>query len=150
MQKNKIIKVFIKNIKTFQKNSSMSDKKFLYLECNPKSEHEMYRKLISIHNIVNDWGLIPKHIEILVYIIRYGYSRETKKLILKNLRITEGSLNVMLTHIRKGKYNNHSIKKLVELSRTNNNITVLKEELRDIQYIIDNCDKKRIVLDFKN
>ena len=109
------------------------------------SEHELYFKMISIHNVVEDWGLTPTQINILVYLIRLGYSNETKEIICKNLKISESSLSTNLSYLRQGKVGKKRIKKLLETSNNNQNITLIKQELRDIRNIITNGNKQIIV-----
>ncbi|MDR1019008.1 MAG: hypothetical protein LBM02_09960 [Lachnospiraceae bacterium] len=111
------------------------------------SEHELYYKMISIHNVVEGWGLTPTQINILVYLIRLGISKDTKDIICKNLKISEPSLNTNLSYLRQGKVGNKRIKKLLEISENNNNITLLKQELKDIKDIIEE-GKKQIMIKF--
>lgn len=128
----------------------MDNKKFtIYLDKEYDSEHELYYKMISIHNVVEDWGLSSTHINIIVYLIRYGFSKDTRKIICKNLKITQSSLSTTLSHLRQGKVGTKTIKKLLETSTQNMNVTLLKQELIDIRDIIE-AGKYKIFVEFKD
>lgn len=73
--------------------------------------------------------------------MRFGYSKETKDIICKNIGITEKSLTTNLSYLRQGKVGKRKIKKLLETSEKNQNITLLKTELKDIQRFIDSKDE---------
>ena len=113
-----------------------NDKFAIFLGHKYDSEHELYFKMISIHNIIKDWGLSPTQINILVYLIRLGFSNETKDIICENLNITESSLSTNLSYLRRGRVGKKKIKKLLDTSTMNMNVTLLKQELIDIQQII--------------
>ena len=51
------------------------------LEDKYKSEHELYYKIISVYNVVEEWGLTDTQINIIIYLIRHRYSRNTKQII---------------------------------------------------------------------
>lgn len=121
----------------------------ILLEKEYDSIHELYFKMISIHNVVQDWGLTPTQINILVYLIRLGYSKETRKIICENLNITTSSLSTNLSYLRNGKVGDKKIKKLLETSGSNMNITLLKQELKDIKEIIEE-GRNKIIVDFKD
>lgn len=127
--------------------SNMSENKnfIIRLDKEYTSEHELYFKMISIHNVVEDWGLTPTQINILVYLIRLGFSKETKEIICKNLKISESSLSTNLSYLRQGKVGNKKIKKLLETSNNNQNITLIKQELKDVRDIIAEGEKQIIV-----
>lgn len=109
------------------------------------SEHEIYYKMIAVHNVVKEWGLTPTQINILVYLMRLGYSDTTKNIICKKLKISKPSLSTNLSYLRTGKVGNKRIAKLIKTSDKNMNITVLTPELKDIQKIIQ-LKKTNIVI----
>lgn len=113
----------------------------IFLEHDYESPHELYYKMISIHNVVYDWGLTPTQINILVYLIRLGYSKDTREIMCNNLNITESSLSTNLSYLRKGKVGKKQIKKLLDTSTRNENITLLKQELIDIQEMVEQGNK---------
>lgn len=104
------------------------------------SEVELYSTLIRIYNVVHRWGLTETQINILIYLIRFDYSKETKEIICDKLKITEKSLTTNLSYLRQGKIGKRKIKKLLETSEKNQNITLLKTELKDIKKFIDSKD----------
>lgn len=122
------------------------DNLILKLENKCSSENELYFKLISIHNVVNDWGLTYTQINILVYLIRFGYSEETKKIICKEFKISRQSLNVNLSYLRRGKMGKKRIQKLIESSIYNKNNSLLKRELKDIDAVVKNGSKKLFIV----
>ena len=91
---------FTKTCFNFVSNMSENKNFIIQLEKEYTSEHELYFKMISIHNVVEDWGLTPTQINILVYLIRLGFSKETKVIICKNLKISESSLSTNLSYLR--------------------------------------------------
>lgn len=123
--------------------------KLLKLDVNYDSEHELYFKLIQIHNMVFEWGLTPTQIHIIIYLIRYGYNNDTKNLIVEKLNITIKSLNTNLSYLRRGRIGNKKVKKLLKISEYNNNVTVLLPEIKNIIYIVKNNHRKLMALDFK-
>ena len=76
-----------------------------------------------------------------------GFSKETKAIICKNLKISESSLSTNLSYLRQGKVGNKKIKKLLETSNNNQNITLIKQELKDVKDIISK-GKKQIMVKF--
>ena len=115
------------------------------------SENDFYHKLISIHNVVEDWGLTSTQINILVYLIRLGFTKDTKEIICKNLGISDKSLTTNLSYLRTGRVGKKKIKKLIDTSKTNLNISLLTVELKDIKKIVESKDvNKRISVLFKN
>lgn len=138
---------FTKICFNFVPNMSENKNFIIQLEKEYTSEHELYFKMISIHNVVEDWGLTPTQINILVYLIRLGFSKETKTIICKNLKISESSLSTNLSYLRQGKVGNKKIKKLLETSNNNENITLIKQELKDVKDIISK-GKKQIMVKF--
>ena len=138
---------FTKTCFNFVSNMSENKNFIIQLEKEYTSEHELYFKMISIHNVVEDWGLTPTQINILVYLIRLGFSKETKAIICKNLKISKSSLSTNLSYLRQGKVGNKKIKKLLETSNNNQNITLIKQELKDVKDIISK-GKKQIMVKF--
>lgn len=110
------------------------DKKF-------DSEFDVYYTLISMYNVIEKWGLTETQIKILIYLIRFGYSKKTKEIICEKLNISDSSLTTNLSYLRQGKIGKKKIKKLLETSQNNMNITLLKTELNDIKKFIDSKDK---------
>lgn len=118
------------------------NKKFtIHLKQDYDSIPELYFKMISLHNVTKDWGLAPTQIHIIVYLIRFGYSQETKEIICKNLKITESSLSTNLSYLRTGKVGKKTIQKLLDTSYKNTNVTLLSQELLDIKDMIENGNK---------
>lgn len=117
------------------------------LEDKYKSEHELYYKIISVYNVVEVWGLTDTQINIIIYLIRHGYSRNTKQIICHNTGISPSSLNTNLSYLRQGKVGRKTIGRLLELSERNNNITLLHPKLQHIKQLVDS-DCKRIVIEF--
>lgn len=109
------------------------------------SEFDIYYALISMHNVIEKWGLTETQINILIYLIRFGYSRDTKEIICKKLKISEKSLTTNLSYLRQGKIGGRKIKKLLETSQTNMNVTLLKTELKDIKQFIESKDKFKAI-----
>ena len=72
------------------------DKKILAFDCSYNKESDLYRKVMHVYNIVAEKGLTDKQIETLIMYIRYGYSRETKGVIMKELKFkSENYIHVM-------------------------------------------------------
>lgn len=105
-----------------------------------ESEFDLYYAFISLYNVIENWGLTDTQINILVYLIRFGYSKKTKDVICKKLKITEKSLTTNLSYLRRGKVGKKKIKQLLRTSPNNMNITLLNQELKDIQKIIESED----------
>ena len=111
----------------------------------------MYYALISMYNVIEQWGLTETQINILIYLIRFGYSKDAKEIICKKLGISEKSLTTNLSYLRQGKVGKRKIKKLLETSTTNMNVTLLKTELKDIKEFIESKDKlKALYLRFND
>lgn len=102
-----------------------------------KSEEELYFKCISLYDTVYDWNLSDTQIWILVYLIRYKYSKETRDIICKNLKISKSSLNTTLSYLRTGNVGGKKIKKILSIDSRNNNITLLDQKLLDIKTMIE-------------
>lgn len=109
-----------------------------------KSEHDLLTILLWAHNLLNDWGITETQIEILTYLIRYGYSKKTKEIICKNVGITPTSLNTNLSYLRQGKMGKKKIPKLLELHPTNINLTTTVPELDKIKDFVESKDKNKI------
>lgn len=114
-----------------------------------ESEFELYYALIALYNVIEKWGLTDTQISILVYLIRFGYSKTTKEIICEKLDITDKSLTTNLSYLRQGKVGKKKIKKLLKTSQNNMNITLLGTELNDIKKLITSEDSvKSFVVDF--
>lgn len=105
------------------------------------SEFDLYHTLISVYNVIEKWGLTETQINILIYLIRFGYSKDTKEIICEKLKISDKSLTTNLSYLRQGKIGKRKIKKLLETSQNNMNVTLLKTELKDIKKFIESGDK---------
>jgi hypothetical protein len=105
------------------------------------SEFDLYYTLISVYNVIEKWGLTETQIKILIYLIRFGYSKDTKEIICTKLNISDKSLTTNLSYLRQGKIGKRKIKKLLETSQNNMNVTLLKTELKDIKKFIECKDK---------
>ena len=116
----------------------MSKQQFLPLKLNYSTDEELYFKLIKIHNVSEGWNLSDTHIKILTYLIRFGYNKTTLGTISEELGLTRGSLSAHLSNLRQGKVGKKNIKKLIEIHKTNNNITIISTELKDIKRIVEN------------
>lgn len=115
-------------------------KKILPLTLTYSTDEELYFKLIKIHSVSANWNLSDTHIKILTYFIRFGYNKSTIKMICDEVGLTRGSLGVHLSNLRKGKVGRKEIKKLIELHKTNTNISVISTELKDIQKLVTDND----------
>lgn len=118
----------------------MSQKQFLPLKLNYSTDEELYFKLIKIHSVSEGWNLSDTHIKILTYLIRFGYNKVTLKTICDDVGLTKGSLSAHLSNLRQGKVGKKTIRKLIEIHRTNNNITILSTELKDIKRMVEDND----------
>lgn len=98
-----------------------------------------------MYNVIEQWGLTETQINILIYLIRFGYSKDTKEIICNKLKISEKSLTTNLSYLRQGKVGKRKIKKLLETSQTNMNVTLLKTELKDIKEFIESKDKMKVL-----
>lgn len=105
------------------------------------SEFDLYYTLISVYNVIEKWGLTETQINILIYLIRFGYSKDTKEIICEKLNISDKSLTTNLSYLRQGKIGKRKIKKLLETSQNNMNVTLLKTELKDIKKFIESGHK---------
>lgn len=115
------------------------------------SETDLYYAMISLYNTVEQWGLTETQIKILIYIIRFDYSKKTKDLICEKLNITLKSLTTNLSYLRQGRVGKKKIKKLLKTSQNNMNITLLSVELKDIKRMIESDEEqKAIYIDFGN
>lgn len=115
----------------------MDKPQFLPLKLNYSTDEELYFKLIKIHNVSEGWNLSDTHIKILTYLIRFGYNKNTLKMISDDIGLTKGSLSSHLSNLRQGKVGKKSIKKLISIHKTNNNITILSTELKDIKRMVE-------------
>ena len=115
----------------------MSEQQFLPLKLNYSTDEELYFKLIKIHNVSEGWNLSDTHIKILTYLIRFGYNKSTLSTICDEVCLTRGSLSAHLSNLRQGKVGKKNIRKLIEIHKTNNNITILSTELKDIKKMVE-------------
>ena len=116
---------------------------------NYDSEFDLYYSLIALYNVVEKWGLTETQMNILVYLIRFGYSKNTKEIICEKLKISDKSLTTNLSYLRQGKVGKKKIKKLLKTSQNNMNITLLNTELKDIKKLVESRDTvKSFVIDF--
>lgn len=114
---------------------------------NYKSEHDLYYKIISVYNVIEEWGLTETQINIIIYLIRHGFNTKTKQIICHNTGISPGSLNTNLSYLRQGRVGKKAIGRLLELSERNNNITLLHPRLLYIKELVES-DCKRLVIEF--
>jgi hypothetical protein len=116
---------------------------------NYESEFDLYYALIAINNVAYQWGLTETQMKILVYLIRFGYSKKTKDIICEKLDITEKSLTTNLSYMRQGRVGKKKIKKLLKTSPNNTNVTLLNVELKDIKEMVESNDNTRsVIIDF--
>lgn len=108
------------------------------------SEFDLYYTLISLYNVIEKWGLTETQIHIIIYLIRFGYSKDTKEIICRKTGISEKSLTTNLSYLRQGRVGKRKIKKLLETSKRNHNITLLKTELNDIKKLIESNEENKI------
>ena len=114
-----------------------------------ESEFDLYYALIALYNVIEKWGLTETQMKILVYLIRFGYSKKTKEVICEKLLISDKSLTTNLSYLRQGKVGKKKIKKLLKNSQNNHNITLLSTELNDIKKLIESEDTvKSFIVDF--
>ena len=114
-----------------------------------ESEFELYYALIALYNVIEKWGLTETQINILVYLIRFGYSKNTKEIICEKLNISDKSLTTNLSYLRQGRVGKKKIKKLLKTSQNNMNITLLNTELKDIKKLVEGEDTvKSFIVDF--
>ena len=113
------------------------------------SEFDLYYSLIALYNVVEKWGLTETQMNILVYLIRFGYSKNTKEIICEKLTISDKSLTTNLSYLRQDKVGKKKIKKLLKTSQNNMNITLLNTELKDVKKVVESKDTvKSCVIDF--
>lgn len=114
------------------------NKDILSFSCSYDKETELYRKAIRIYSIVSDKKLADKQIEALIMYIRYGYSRETKEVIKKELKFkSENYIHVMNFKLKQqgmlvdDKYN-----------RTKKHIS---QEIKNIKNFVESNKSKKIL-----
>lgn len=107
------------------------------------SESELCLRLIKFYNIVDDWGLTDTQINILVYLIRFGWSNKTKAIIIDRLKISDNSLTTNISYMRRGRVGDRKIKKLLLTSSKNRNITTLGKELSDIKKFVESTEENK-------
>lgn len=81
----------------------MKKGKFFTFACNYDTEAELYRKVMHVYNIIADIGLTDKQIETLIMYIRYGYSKETKEVVTKELNFKSDNYIHVMNHKLKKK-----------------------------------------------
>lgn len=113
------------------------------------SHYDLYYALITLYNVIERWCLTETQVQILVYLMRHGYSKETKKIICERVGISEKSLTTNLSYLRQGKVGKKKIKKLLIKSRNNQNNTEFSVELNSIKKMIeDEASIKTFIVDF--
>lgn len=117
----------------------------IQLEKKFDSESKLYFTVISLYNVINGWGLTDTHINILIYLIRLGYSSDTKEIICENLKITPKSLTTTLSHLRTGKIGKKKIEKLLSTSHLNQNVTILNDDLKYLKSILESKDSTKCI-----
>lgn len=121
----------------------------LKIEKKYESEADLCRKLLNTYNTIGEWGLTSTQIEILVYIIRFGYNSETRDIICKSVNITPESLTSCVSYMRKGRVGKRKIKKVLMTSSQNKTVTKLCQELLDIkEYVYSKDSFKALYLRF--
>lgn len=85
-----------------QKHKTLS-KKILAFSCRYDKESDLYRKVMHIYNIMADKKLTDKQIETLIMYIRYGYSKETKTVIMNELKFKSVNYIHVMNHNLKQK-----------------------------------------------
>lgn len=114
-----------------------------------ESEADLCRKLLNAYNTIGEWGLTSTQIEILVYIIRFGYNSETREMICNSVNITPESLTSCVSYMRKGRIGKRKIKKVLITSSQNKTVTKLCQELLDIkEYVASKDSFKALYLRF--
>lgn len=113
--------------------NTLENKKLFAFTCNYDTESELYRKVMHVYNIIADIGLTDKQIETLIMYIRYGYSRETKEVVMKELNFkSDNYIHVM----------NHKLKKKGML--VDNPYNKRKKDIsEELQNIKDFVEKRR-------
>lgn len=101
------------------------------------SEAELCLKIINFYNIIDGWGLTDTMMNILVYVVRFGWNTKTKDIIKDKLKLTENSITTNISYMRRGRVGNKDIKKLLDISSSNRNVTVLRKELKDIKKLVE-------------
>lgn len=65
-------------------------------------ETELYRKVLEVYSAMAGIGLTDKEIEVLIMYIRYGYNKETKEIIIKELKFKSSNyIHVMNFNLKK-------------------------------------------------
>lgn len=116
----------------------MENKNLFAFKCNYDTESELYRKVMHVYNIIADIGLTDKQIETLIMYIRYGYSKETKEVVTKELKFkSDNYIHVM----------NHSLKKKGMLVDDvyNQRKKVISEELKNIKTFVEKKKSMKIL-----
>lgn len=93
---------------------------------------------MHVYNIIADIGLTDKQIETLIMYIRYGYSKETKEVVTKELKFkSDNYIHVM----------NHSLKKKGMLVDDvyNQRKKVISEELKNIKTFVEKKKSMKIL-----
>jgi len=107
--------------------------------------HDFYEDILRLHNDVEGWRITDLQIQILVYLLRFGYSRYTKDLIKERLGVTENVLKSNLSYLRKGRIGKRKIKKLLITNDDNNHVSDLSPELLKIKEFVESEGDSKIV-----
>lgn len=77
-------------------------KNILMFESQYSRETELYRKVLEVYSAMAGIGLTDKEIEVLIMYIRYGYNKETKEIIIKELKFKSSNyIHVMNFNLKK-------------------------------------------------
>jgi len=77
-------------------------KQLLTFQSNYDRETDLYRKVLGVYSVVMDLRLTTKEIEVLIMYMRYGYCKETKEVINKELNFKSSNyIHVMNFKLKK-------------------------------------------------
>lgn len=107
------------------------------LEAPYKSEADLYKSLLKCYNLICSKNITDKEIEFLSIYLRYGYSKETRKLVREQFDISANYVGVI----------NHTLKTkglLVDDERNFNNKS-LSKDLLDIKSFVESSTNDKIL-----
>lgn len=107
------------------------------LEAPYKSEADLYKSLLKCYNLICSKNITDKEIEFLSIYLRYGYSKETRKLVREQFDISANYVGVI----------NHALKTkglLVDDERNFNNKS-LSKDLLDIKSFVESSTNDKIL-----
>lgn len=116
----------------------MSKGSILAFQSNYSKDSDIYRKIIKIYNIVADIGLTNNEIETIIMYIKYGYSRETKKVVEKELKFK----NSNYIHVMNHKLKTKGMLVNCEYNKMKKN---LSKELQNIKELVNNGNDEKIL-----